>query len=177
MVPSAAMSRSLIFAVIAFLAVSCRETPQPAAPAAEPAATTATAAVPLPAPVTHDVTGAYFPTVPWPAEFAELDFLALATIDENAEPAPLSGFLRPKESSAKDYTMLNPELTERNLTFLTAAVDGVQYSFTGTFDVLDNFPASPPAYETVVLTGTLTKRRNGTTVASTPVKFRYEAGG
>lgn len=173
MVPSAAMSRSLIFAVTVLLAFGCRETPQPEAPAAEP---TATAAV-LPDPVSHDVTGAYFPTDPWPSELAELDHLSLATIDENGEPAPLSGFLRPKEQAAKDFKLLNPSMDGRNLTFMTGAVDGVYFTFTGAFEVLGKFPENPPGYETVVLSGTLNKLRNGTTVASTPVKFRYEAGG
>lgn len=125
----------------------------------------------------HDVTGAYFAMSEWPAEFAELDHLALATIDENAAPAPLNGFLRPKEQSAKDYTLINPTLDGKSLTFKTIAVDGVHYEFRGAFEILDNFPSNPPAYETAVLTGTLTKLRDGKSVASTPVKFRYEAGG
>jgi hypothetical protein len=178
MVPSAAMSRSLIFAVLTLFAAACQETPQPAPPpAAQPEAASPAAAAPAIPAADHDVTGAYFPVPAWPPEFAELDFLSLATIDENAAPAPLNGFLRPKEQAAKDFALVSPSLASKSLTFTTAAVDGVHFTFTGTFEVLGKFPENPPGYETVVLSGTLTKLRNGTTVASTPVKFRYEAGG
>jgi hypothetical protein len=168
-------------------AIGCREAKPPAAEPDPPAvatvssaevATATEAAVADQSPaMTHDVTGAYFPTDPWPAGFAELDFLSLATIDENAAPAPLNGFLRPKQASAEDYTLLSPKLEGKRLTFTTKVVGGTQYAFTGTFEVLADFPANPPSYETVVLSGTLTRQRDGKTVAETPVKFRYEAGG
>ena len=154
-------------------AAASTESATSTAPTATPSAS-ATPAETLPP---HDVTGAYFSMSPLPAEFAELDHLLLATIDENANPAPLNGFLRQKAQAAKDYTLVNPAMNGRNLTFTTIAVDGVHYEFTGAFDLLDNFAANPPAYETTVLTGTLTKHRNGQRVASTPVKYRYEAGG
>jgi hypothetical protein len=178
------MSRVLISLALFFLLTSCREAEVPAAaPPPAPAPVTATAPEAAPATTSsaevpsHDVTGAYFAMSELPAEFADLEHLSLATIDENAEPAPLNGFLRPKDRDAKDYTLMSPTLDGRNLTFRTVAVDGVHYEFNGAFDVLDNFPANPPSYETAVLTGTLTKLRNGKSVASTPVKFRYEAGG
>lgn len=182
MVPSRAMSRVLISLALAVLLTSCREAEPPASPPATtntvaptPAATeTQPAEVPLPS---HDVTGGYFAMSDLPAEFAELEHLLLATIDENAAPAPLNGFLRSKKREAKDYTLVSPKLDGKNLTFRTVAVDGVHYEFTGVFEVLDNFPVNPPSYETAVLSGTLTKLRDGQTVAATPVKFRYEAGG
>ena len=124
-----------------------------------------------------DVTGSYFPTTPLPAEFAELEHLLLATIDENAAPAPLNGFLRPKASRAKDYLLVQPALSGRNLTFTTAAVNGVHYTFTGAFTRLAHFAADPPPLDEVVLTGTLTKLRDGKQVATTPVSFGYQAGG
>ena len=178
MVPSLPMSRILISAALVILIASCREAEPPAPPttATTPAPVTATQPAEVATP-SHDVTGAYFAMSDLPAEFAELEHLSLATIDENAAPAPLNGFLRPIKREAKDYTLVSPKLDGRNLAFKTIAVDGVHYEFTGTFEVLDNFPANPPSYETTVLTGTLTKVRNGETVASTPVKFRYEAGG
>lgn len=187
------MTRALISAlVLTLIAAGCREAeqpPAPAAPATPPVAesstvsATAPQAQPQPAEAPaeplpeHDVTGSYFAMEKLPAEFAELDHMLLATIDENAEPAPLNGFLRPKKPSVPDFKLVNPTMTGRNLTFTTAAVDGVHYEFTGTFDVLHKFAENPPEYETPVLTGTLTKHRNGNSVASTPVKFRYEAGG
>jgi hypothetical protein len=43
-----------------------------------------------------------------PAEFADLDHLLLAIIDENAEPAPLHRFLRPKKQDERDVTLVDP---------------------------------------------------------------------
>ncbi len=114
---------------------------------------------------------------PLPPEFAELEHLSLATIDENAAPAPLNGFLRPKQRSAEDYKLVQPLLDGKQLTFTTTVVDGVHYQFSGAFELLGNFAENPPDYETAVLTGTLSKLRDGQQVAATPVRFRYEAGG
>jgi hypothetical protein len=182
--------RLIAGSVVALLAIGCGETdqatPQPAASATTAAtrseATTAAAAPQPAAEVSDDaagsdVTGAYFATTPLPAEFAELDHLLLATIDENGAPAPLNGFLRPKKASAKDYVLVQPALSGRNLTFTTAAVNGVHYAFTGAFTRLDNFAANPPEHDAVVLSGTLTKMRDGNSVATTPVSFGYQAGG
>lgn len=161
------MKRCLCSTALAILLFGCaaeeKSSPPPPAKAAVPAG--------------HDVTGAYFPIDALPDDFAELDHLLLATIDENAAPAPLNGFLRPKAPDAKDYPLVRPSLEERRLTFETAPVAGVRYAFDGRFEMLANFPENPPAYETVVLSGTLRRIDGGTTVASTPVRFRYEAGG
>ena len=124
-----------------------------------------------------DVTGPYFATTPLPAEFAELEHLLLATIDDSGAPAPLNGFLRPKARNAKDYVLVQPVLSGRNLTFTTAAVNGVHYTFSGAFTRLGNFAAEPPPQDEVVLAGTLTKLRDGKQVATTPVSFGYQAGG
>ena len=124
-----------------------------------------------------DPTGAYFAMDELPADFAELEHLSLATIDENAAPAPLNGFLRPKDRNAQDYVLVNPTLAGQHLRFRTATVDGVVYEFEGDFAVTGDLAANPPPYETAALTGTLTKLRDGKIVASVPVRFRYEAGG
>lgn len=124
-----------------------------------------------------DVTGAYFATGTLPNDFSEIDFLSLATIDDQGKPAPLNGFIRPKRRSAKDYQLVNPKLNGRNLTFTTTTVGGVGYSFTGTFEKLDNFPANPPPSDKVILRGKLTKLLDGTMVIETDVSFTYSAGG
>jgi len=124
-----------------------------------------------------DVTGGYFAMEKLPAEFSEIDFMGLATIDENAKPAPLNGFLRPKKKSAKDYHLIAPTLSGADLTFTTETINGVSYSFTGTFSTLGNFPENPPATDLAVLKGTLKKMKDGTEVAKTPVSFSYSAGG
>jgi hypothetical protein len=124
----------------------------------------------------HDVTGAYFPLEALPPEFAQLDHLHLATIDGNADPAPLNGFLRPHEPTAQDYRLVEPRIDGRRLSFTTTPVDGVAYDFTGAFERTTDFAENPPEHDEVVLAGTLTKRRNGTVAATTPVSFRYYAG-
>jgi hypothetical protein len=186
------MTRLLCSTALTLLLFGCAAEEKSPAQAAEPAPATAPAAAATAAdtvtapqasdpaatvPAGHDVTGSYFPMDALPAEFAELEHLLLATIDENAAPAPLNGFLRPKARAADDYTLVKPSLEGRRLTFVTTAQKGVQYAFEGQFAVLGNFPENPPEYETVVLSGTLRRIRNGQTVASTPVRFRYEAGG
>ena len=149
---------------------STTASPTAAAPAAPPTETAPPAAG-------LDPTGAYFAMSDLPAEFNEIEHLSLATIDENAAPAPLNGFLRPKAKSADDYKLINPTLSGTSLTFTTAAVKGVHYTFTGAFQRIGNFAEAPPAYEDVALSGTLTKLRDGQPIATTPVNFRYEAGG
>ena len=123
-----------------------------------------------------DVTGAYFASGTLPNDFSEIDHLSLATIDEQAKPAPLNGFIRPKRRSAKDYKLVNPTLNGNNLTFSTIAVDGVSYSFTGAFEKMDDFSANPPPPDEVILKGTLTKMKDGKSVAETKVNFTYSAG-
>ena len=180
--------KRLIF--ILLIAAACRRTETPAATttteAAAPTttvATTTTTTTPPPTTTTAadetplDPTGAYFAMDALPADFAELEHLSLATIDDNAEPAPLNGFLRPKKREAEDYKLVDPKIEGDRLTFTTAAVDGVHYEFAGAFATRGNFAADPPPSDVAVLTGTLTKVHNGRTVASTPMRFHYEAGG
>lgn len=179
------ISRLLLIAILATGAFGCRKTETTVSDGqsaevttdAEASSTVTETVQPPAIAAGFDVTGAYFPVAKFSGEFAELDFLSLANIDENAAPAPLNGFLRPKVMSATDYVLDKPKIDEMRLTFTTAVVGGIQYSFEGAFTVLDDFPNQPPAYDFVVLAGTLTKIRDGKTVAATPVKFRYEAGG
>src|SRR5438067_10623068 len=124
-----------------------------------------------------DVTGAYFPTGTLPSEFSEIDFLSLATIDDQGKPAPLNGFIRPKRKSAKDYQLVNPKIDGKNLTFSTTTVGGIGYKFRGTFERLDNFSANSPPSDEVILKGTLTKLSDGEEIALTKVSFTYSAGG
>lgn len=148
----------------------------PASETATPTATTATTEAAVEDTTGSDFTGAYFPMTEFTGEFAELDHLLVATIDDNGEPAPLNGFLRPKKQAAKDYILAQPVLSGRNLDFTTAAVDGVQYTFTGKFQRLGNYQAEHPPYDEPTLIGTLTKLRDGKTVATTPVNFVFRAG-
>lgn len=124
-----------------------------------------------------DVTGAYFPASRLPVEFSEIEHLSLATIDDQGNPAPLNGFIRPKNRSAKDYRLVDPKLDGKNLTFSTTTVGGIGYRFKGTLEKLENFSANPPPTDEVVLTGTLTKLSDDEEVALTKVSFTYSAGG
>lgn len=169
-------------ALIALLSACSEEPPVPAPPAtAAPATAAPTATAPGTTTPSEQaetgVTGAYFPNDPLPAGFAELEHLLLATIDENGAPAPLNGFLRPKKREAKDYVLLHPALEGTHLTFETATVNGVRYAFDGEFTQLAKFAENPPSSDTVVLTGTLRRMRDGEAAESTPVRFHYEAGG
>lgn len=124
-----------------------------------------------------DVTGAYFPSEALPPQVAEIEHLSLATIDENGNPAPLNGFLRPKRRSATDYQLVKPQIKGRELSFTTSTVGGVGYSFKGTFEKMDNFAANPPPSDEVILRGVLTRTEDGVIVFETDVNFTYSAGG
>lgn len=122
-----------------------------------------------------DVFGYYFPQGKLPAAFAEIDHLHLSTIDANAKPAPLNGFIRPKRRAAKDYNLVSPKLEGKNLTFTTRAIGGVSYSFDGAFVKLGDFPTDRPEGE-VILKGHLIKMKNGNKVAEADVSFTYTGG-
>jgi hypothetical protein len=124
-----------------------------------------------------DVTGAYFPAGPLPAEFSDIEHLSLATIDAQGKPSDLNGFIRPKERSARDYKLVDPKLEGKYLTFTTTAIKGVSYSFEGVFERLDDFSKDPPPTDEVILKGTLTKMEDGEKAALTRVGFTYSAGG
>jgi len=123
-----------------------------------------------------DVTGAYFPAGPLPAEFSGIEHLSLATVDAEGKPADLNGFIRPKEKAARDYKLLDPKLEGKLLTFTTTAVKGVSFSFEGMFERLDDFSKNPPASDELILKGTLTKVEDGEKSALTRVAFTYSAG-
>lgn len=176
----------LVFVLFALFALGCSNASDPANQNSNNPAATSTATQPIkPGDASStttqgaqgDVTGAYFLADSVPGDFSEIDHLSLATIDEHGNPASLNGFIRPKRSSAKDYRLVSPKLDGKNLTFSTATVDGVGYSFTGAFEKLDNFSANPPPNDEVILRGTLTKMKNGNVLAETKVNFTYSAGG
>ncbi len=125
---------------------------------------------------TVDVFGYYFIVGRAPRGFEDIGHLHLATIDARGRPAPLSGLIRMRRRSARDFRILRPTLSGNDLTFTTTAVGGTRYRFAGRFARLGDFPNSPPDASEVILTGTLTKISGGRTVASSNVRFRYEAG-
>jgi hypothetical protein len=148
-----------------------------ATPAGQPAKHTAASNEKTDTSTQGDVTGAYFVKGTLPGDFSEIEHLSLATIDDQGNPAPLNGFIRPKRRAAKDYQLVNPKLSGKTLTFSTTAVSGVSYSFTGTFEKLADFSANPPPSDEVILRGKLTKLVDGNMVIETDVNFTYSAGG
>lgn len=148
-----------------------------ATPAAQPTRSPETGGAKAGASARGDVTGAYFMAGAVPGDFSDIEHLSLATIDDRGNPAPLNGFIRPKRRSAQDFKLVNPKLDGRSLTFSTSTVSGVGYSFTGTFEKLDNFSENPPPSDEVILRGRLTKTRDGSVVTESDVNFTYSAGG
>ena len=155
-------------------------TPPPSAtatPASQPTQSTGVSDAQRGTNAQGDVTGAYFVEGRLPDEFAEIEHLSLATINDQGDPAPLNGFIRPKRRSAQDYKLVSSKLSGKTLTFSTTTVGGVSYSFTGAFEKLNNFAENPPPSDEVVLRGKLTKTRDGNVVAESDVNFTYSAGG
>ena len=188
------MTRLLVCALFALLAVGCSkatdtatENANKSTATASPAAAAKSTEQPVRPADTNDkkagadsqsdVTGAYFPSGTLPPDFSEIEQLSLATIDDQGNPAPLNGFIRPKRRSAQDYKLVNPQLNGKNLTFTTTTVNGVSYSFTGAFQKLGDFPSNPPSSDELILRGKLTKLLNGNTVTEGDVNFTYSAGG
>jgi len=149
-----------------------------ATPAGQPTKSTEQAGKKLSAENQGDVSGAYFPAGDLPDDFNEIEHLALSTLDDQGNPAPLNGFLRPKQKSAKDYKLLNLRLNGNEISFSTTMVGKVSYSFKGRFETMGNFPENPPATDRIVLTGELLKMIDGgAPVAGANVSFTYSAGG
>ncbi len=88
---------------------------------------------------------------------------------------PFYGLIRLTAKNAKDFRLLKPTLSGKNLTFSTTAVNRISYKFSGKFTKLGNFPELQPNGE-ILLTGTLTKYRGKTKIASANVKLSYQAG-
>ncbi|MBS1794405.1 MAG: hypothetical protein JSS81_11155 [Acidobacteria bacterium] len=128
------------------------------------------------APSSNDaVAGFYFPKTALPRGFAELEHLMLSTTDDDGNPGPLFGFLRPKKQSSNDYVLVKPKLSGKTLTFTTISIKGVSYSFTGAF-TRTNFTDVPPNSNEVVLKGTLSRLVNGEAADETEVSFTYTIG-
>jgi hypothetical protein len=72
---------------------------------------------------------------------------------------------------------VSPKLNGKELAFTTTTVEGVSYSFAGTFEKLQDFSANPPPSDEVILRGKLSKLLNGNIIAETNVNFTYSAGG
>lgn len=123
---------------------------------------------------TTDIFG-YYSIEKAPKTFANISEIHLSG-NYGAEQKPaFYGLIRMKAKKAKDYVLNKPALDGNNITFTTKAVNGVSYSFTGTFIRLGNFPEERPEGE-ILLKGTLTKMKGKTKLASGTFSFNYSAG-
>lgn len=108
-------------------------------------------------------------------DFSDISEIHLAGEYGANENPPDYGRIRLKARKAKDYVLNKPTLDGKTITFTTKAVNGISYSFSGTFVRLGNFPEERPEGE-VLLKGTLTKMKGKTRLASKNFSFSYSAG-
>jgi hypothetical protein len=108
-------------------------------------------------------------------DFSDISEIHLAGEYGANEKPPMYGLIRMKARKAKDYVLNKPVSDGKKITFTTRAVNGISYSFSGTFVRLGNFPEERPEGE-VLLKGTLTKMKGKTKLASGTFSFSYSAG-
>lgn len=125
----------------------------------------------------HDVFGYFFIKGKAPAGFKNIDHLLLGGEGEfgaGAKP-PFYGQIRLTGKGKTDYKLLKPTLDGNNLSFQTKAVAGVSYKFEGTLSQTD-FTDNQPDGDAVVLTGTLTKMKNGRSIGQAKLQFTWSVG-
>jgi hypothetical protein len=110
-----------------------------------------------------------------PKAFADISEIHLAGEYGAGQKPPFYGLIRMKAKKAKDFHLLKPTLSGKNLTFSTKSVGGINYTFSGAFTKLGNFPSERPDGE-VLLKGTLIKFKGKIKIAEMKVSFSYFAG-
>ena len=122
--------------------------------------------------------GYFRPAGRMPKPFADVAELHLSGAGEYGAQAtpPYFGVLETKGSAAKEFRLRERTISGRELRFSTEAISGISYSFEGTFARLDFHGGGVPIDE-VMLSGRLTKLRDGKQVASAQIGFAFEAGG
>lgn len=125
---------------------------------------------PVKAQTENDIFGYYTIAGKTPAAFADISEIHLAGTYGAEQKPPVHGMIRPKKG--KDYPLMKPTLSGKNITFETKAVGGISYKFTGAFV---KFPNNEQQ-EGIILKGVLQKFRGKTKIAEANVGFNYEAG-
>lgn len=123
---------------------------------------------------TNDIFGYYF-IEKSPKTFADISEIHLGGNYGAEQTPPFYGLIRLKSKKAKDFHLLKPTLNGKDLTFSTKSVGGINYTFSGTFTKLGDFPSERPEGE-VLLKGTLIKFKGKTIIAKANVSFTYSAG-
>ncbi len=108
-------------------------------------------------------------------DFKDISEIHLAGEYGEMQNPPEYGLIRMKSKNAKDYKLNKPTLDGKTITFTTKAVNGVSYSFSGTFTRIGNFPEERPEGK-VLLKGTLVKLKGKAKIATAKVSFTYSAG-
>jgi hypothetical protein len=121
-----------------------------------------------------DIFGYYSIVKPTKA-FADISEIHLAGDYGETQNPVFYGLIRLKSKKSKDFQLLKPSLSGKNLTFSTKSVGNISYKFVGAFTKLGEFPVLQPNGE-VLLKGTLTKYRGKKQIASANVKLSYFAG-
>jgi hypothetical protein len=121
-----------------------------------------------------DISGAYYFVEKPPKAFGDVDWIALFSVDASGREVPLNGFIRLKDryrGRFVNFFLINPSLEGNTLTFSTKVLRGISYKFKGQFLKLENLQDGE-----IVLTGLLTKFRNGRKVAEFGTRYSYFAG-
>ncbi|HEX9959548.1 MAG TPA: hypothetical protein VGB00_01280 [Pyrinomonadaceae bacterium] len=118
----------------------------------------------------NDIFGYYTIDGKAPAAFADIDVIHLAGSYGAEQKPPVHGMIRPKKG--RDFPLLKPALSGKNISFTTKAVGGVSYKFTGTFV---KFPNNQQQ-EGAILRGVLQKFKGKAKIAEANVRFTYDAG-
>ena len=122
--------------------------------------------------------GYFRPAAKFANEFADVAELHLSGAGEYGAKAnpPFLGTLETKGRAPKKFRIRERNIAGLKIDLSTETLGGVSYQFSGTFARAD-FHAGGVPLDEVMLSGTLTKLRDGKTIATTRVRFAFEAGG
>lgn len=121
-----------------------------------------------------DIGGYYHFAGKAPKGFEDVEWISLAIVDIKGREAKLNGFIRLSRrfrGRLVNFHLVSPSFDENTLTFSTKVVRGIRYQFRGQFLKLENLRDNE-----TVLTGHLTKFRNGKKAAECDVNFSYSTG-
>ena len=122
--------------------------------------------------------GYFRPVAQFAKPFAEVSELHLSGSGEYGAKAnpPFLGALETKGRGRTTFPLRERNIAGLGIEFTTETVGGISYRFSGKFARADFHDGGVPPNE-VVLSGTLTKLRDGKQVAAAKVAFAFEAGG
>ena len=121
--------------------------------------------------------GSFVPAPKFAKAFREITRVQLSGAGEygvQAKPKAYYGTIETKGGAT--FVVAERQITGRKITFATEAVRGVSYKFSGTLARTDFHDGGVPMNE-VMLSGRMTKLKNGKEVAVGDVAFFFEAGG